>query len=277
MKQRTITGAILAAILIPIILLSEYIIYPITLSLLCLMAVYEVLSVLGASKRYAIAVPSYLMALALPSSAYFWQNMNKEAYIFSLVTVIIGYMIYLFFVLILRRDNSLTYSRIAEIFTMISYVVISFTALSLVMYIDNGTYYFWLVLLAACITDIFAYLTGMLIGKHKLAPEISPKKTIEGSLGGMFFATLSFVIYGIIVDLVTELQVNYVWLILLGIVLSVVGQIGDLLASVIKREHGVKDYGNLLPGHGGIMDRFDSVLAVAMVMLVICHYLPPFK
>ncbi len=276
MKRRVITGAIIMAIMIPVIILSKYMIYPIAIALFCIIAVNEVLGVIGASHQYSIAIPSYIISAVLPYSAYFVPDVNKEIYMFSLVAVLLGFMMYLFCVMIFRKDF-LTYAKVAEIFTTTTYVIVSFTALSLVRYLDNGVYCFGLIFLAAWICDTFAYITGFFFGKHKLAPTISPKKTVEGSIGGVVFAVISFVIYGLILDAVTELRVNYVWLIILGVILSVVSQIGDLLASVIKREHGVKDFGNLLPGHGGIMDRFDSVLAVATIMLIVGPVFPPFR
>ncbi len=277
MKQRLITSAIMTAVMLPVIILSRYMIYPIMISLLCVIAINEVLSVIGVTHRYSISIPSYVLAAALPYSAYFVPDVNKIIYVFSLVAVLLCFMLYLFCILVFRRRGFLTYSMVAEIFTTTAYVIISFTALSLVRYLENGGYYFILIFFAAWMSDSFAYITGRLFGRHKLAPEISPKKTVEGSIGGIFFATLSFVIYGLVIDKITDLQVNYLWLIILGVVLSIVGQIGDLLASVIKREHGIKDFGTLLPGHGGIMDRFDSVMAIATIMLVICPFLPPFK
>ncbi len=276
MKQRLITGSILAAILLPIVIFSKYIIYPITLSLLCVMAAYEVLTVIGASRKYFVSVPAYIIAAAMPTSAYFIGSVDKLSYILAFAAILVGYMIYLFFVMIFMKKGFLTYAMLSEVFTTVMYVVVSFTALSMIRYIDNGGYYIALAILSACITDIFAYITGRLFGKHKLAPQISPKKTVEGSAGGVIFAVISFVICGLIIDKTADLSVNYVWLTVLAVILSVIGQLGDLLASAIKREHGVKDFGSVFPGHGGVMDRFDSIAAIATIMLVVCPFLPLF-
>ena len=126
-----------------------------------------------------------------------------------------------------------------------------------------------LAFMIAWATDTFAFATGKLFGKHKLIPEISPKKTVEGAIGGIVFATLAFLLYGFGVELFTDLTANYLVLAISGAILAVISQIGDLIASLIKREHGVKDYSNLLPGHGGIMDRFDSILAVSTPLIFI--------
>ena len=140
----------------------------------------------------------------------------------------------------------------------------------------NRVWNLFLVFLAAWGTDIFAYFVGTFIGKHKLIPEISPKKTVEGSVGAIILDIGAFILFGFIVSLATDVSANYLILALSGLLLSVISQLGDLIASLIKREHGVKDYGNILPGHGGIMDRFDSVLAVTTVLMMICILFPPF-
>lgn len=127
----------------------------------------------------------------------------------------------------------------------------------------------WLIFLTAFGTDIMAYFTGYAIGKHKLTPEISPKKTIEGSIGGIVGSVLFCGIFGWFV--VPGLLVHCI---VIGVLGGIISQFGDLTASIFKRKMGIKDYGNLIPGHGGIMDRFDSVLFTApmvyyYIMLVI--------
>ena len=112
----------------------------------------------------------------------------------------------------------------------------------------------------------------MLVGKHKLIPEVSPKKTIEGSIGGTLFCALSFVAFGIIVDNFFGMNANLIFLAISGVIVSIVAQMGDLIMSLIKREYGIKDYGKLFPGHGGILDRFDSILSVSLMLAIICIF-----
>ena len=119
----------------------------------------------------------------------------------------------------------------------------------------------WLIFIIAFGTDIFAYFTGMLLGKHKLCPNLSPKKTVEGAIGGILGAVVFSVIFGVFY-LSNGRPVSFGF-ILMAVIGSVVSQLGDLTASAFKRKMGIKDYGNLIPGHGGILDRFDSVLFVA--------------
>lgn len=131
--------------------------------------------------------------------------------------------------------------------------------------LDNGIYLVWMVFICSWISDTFAYLTGIMIGKHKLAPKLSPKKSIEGSVGGIVGAALVGAAFGAYMDSLLAIGNLAIVLAIVGGVGSVISQIGDLAASAIKRNHDIKDYGNLIPGHGGIMDRFDSVIFTAPI------------
>lgn len=127
----------------------------------------------------------------------------------------------------------------------------------------------WLVILTAFGTDVMAYFTGYFLGKHKLCPKISPKKTIEGAIGGIAGSVILCSVFGYLLS--EESMIHFIFIGFFG---SIVAQAGDLTASVFKRKMGIKDYGNLIPGHGGILDRFDSVLFTApfvyyYIMLVI--------
>lgn len=120
-----------------------------------------------------------------------------------------------------------------------------------------------LVFLCAWVTDTGAYFAGYFFGKHKLIEKVSPKKTVEGAIGGVCMCALGCGIYALILQYGFHEPVSYMKFVLLGVVASIVSQIGDLVASCIKRDSGVKDFGRIFPGHGGILDRFDSVLFVA--------------
>ncbi len=131
--------------------------------------------------------------------------------------------------------------------------------------LENGIYLVWMIFISSWISDTFAYLTGVMIGRHKLAPVLSPKKSIEGSVGGIVGATLFGVLFGAYLDSTLGQEQYVVILAVVGGVGSVISQVGDLAASAIKRNHEIKDYGKLIPGHGGIMDRFDSVIFTAPI------------
>jgi phosphatidate cytidylyltransferase len=130
----------------------------------------------------------------------------------------------------------------------------------------GGEYYWYFIFIGAWATDIFAYFSGMLFGKHKLIPAVSPKKTVEGAIGGTLFCIIFFVGFGAIINYFTQYNISLITLVIAGLLSALVAQIGDLAMSVIKRTYGIKDYGTIFPGHGGVLDRFDSILAVAVVL-----------
>ncbi|MBQ8689618.1 MAG: phosphatidate cytidylyltransferase [Clostridia bacterium] len=274
MKTRIITAICMAVLGIPLLIFSEYIIYPIAAGIFAAVAIYEMGSVTGLGKNLAMSVPAYVIAIATPILAYFFASFY---FILCACAVALAYMLYLFGYAVVMRGQ-VKFSEVATQFACFAYIVASFTSLTLIRYTENGVYNFVLAFLAAWICDIFAYFVGRAIGKHKLIPEISPKKTVEGAIGGVFFTAVFFLIYGIIVSYINGAPTpNYLTLAIFGVVLSVVSQFGDLIASLIKREHGVKDYGKIFPGHGGVLDRFDSVVAVAPVLFALCLLFPPFS
>ena len=279
MKTRTITAAFILLVTVPLVLLSHFITYSIALGILSLMATFELLRVLGMERRWAVSVPAYVLATVLPFASYFVESSNTFVYLLTIAALAFFYLIYLMGVSVFSK-GVISVAAISSVFVAVTYVVVSFSSLSLLRYIDRdvGLYRLILVFIAAWMTDTCAYLVGSLIGKHKLIPEISPKKTVEGAIGGIAGALIGFLLYGLIIDLaVSNIAVNYIALGVYSIILAVVAQLGDLIASLIKREHGVKDYSNLLPGHGGIMDRFDSILAVSTILLILTIIVPPFK
>ena len=278
MKQRILTAiAIFSGALITV-LLSKYIVYSVVISLLALTAVFEVLKVVGVEKRFVVAFPAYAFAAAFPTLAYFVGVENIKDFLLILSAAMFVYLLLLMGTSVFSKGQ-VSFSRIAEVFSTTVYITVSFTSLSLLRYLDRdcGVYSVVLVFIVAWICDVFAYAVGMLFGKHKLIPEISPKKTVEGSIGGIIFSALACVLYGFILEtFVDGITVSYLSLGLIGAILSVVSQLGDLIASSIKREYGVTDYGQIFPGHGGVMDRFDSVLAVSTILLILCMAFPPF-
>ena len=139
---------------------------------------------------------------------------------------------------------------------------------------EHWQYLILLPLEAAFLSDAFALFAGMAFGKHKLAPELSPKKTVEGAVGGFAGAVVCTLVYGAVLQFGFQVPVNYLYLAVYGALGSAASELGDLAFSYIKREYGLKDFGNILPGHGGILDRFDSVIFCAPLMELLLHVLP---
>lgn len=279
MKERTITSAAILAIALLVVIFSGYIVYPIALSILAIISTFEILRVIGADKNLSLAIPAYLLSAAFPTVAYFVDPETVIPFLMIFAGCMFIYLLWLMGVSVFSKGE-IAFSRISEAFVSVLYVIVSLTSLSLIRYLDRdcGVFSVVLVFVIAWVCDTAAFSVGVLFGKHKLIPEVSPKKTVEGAIGGIVFTTLLCLLYGLGLDLIfKDMNVNYLVLAFCGAILSVVSQLGDLVASLIKREYGVKDYGNILPGHGGIMDRFDSVFAVSTVLLIICIVFPPFS
>lgn len=154
----------------------------------------------------------------------------------------------------------------------IFYTTFLFSFLIIIRNLDNGIILLWLVFIIAWATDTTAYFSGMLFGKKKLCPQISPNKTVEGSIGGILGCILFTLFYTFIFKNVFYISnFSIVLIVFIGILGSILSQIGDLTASVIKRQTGIKDYGYIIPGHGGILDRFDSILFVAPLITILWY------
>ena len=143
-----------------------------------------------------------------------------------------------------------------------------------VMNWDIGRYLVLIPFIVAFMSDTGAYFVGSRFGQHKLAPEISPNKSVEGVLGGIAFAVIGMLLYCLILSVAFKCQVKFGYALVYGIIGSVAGVFGDLCFSVIKRQTGIKDYGNLIPGHGGALDRFDSMHVVAPLIELLLMVLP---
>ena len=167
------------------------------------------------------------------------------------------------------RDCSAAYLGSVYVFALLRHV-------SMVRVQDNGAFLVFAIFIGAFITDTGAYFAGCFLGKHKLALELSPKKTIEGSVGGILATLIAFCLYAYIGNRFWNYGINAGNLVITAVILSVISQMGDLAASAIKREMGIKDYGNIMPGHGGALDRFDSVLFVAPMFYWLNEILPIF-
>lgn len=277
MKTRVITGAVLVAIAVPVLIFSNYIIYPLLISVLSFFAMLELISCLGLRNKYLIAAPSYVLSAVMPTVVYLlgWDNFNVTLKIYVLSLFVI---LFFYFGVAVIEKGKMKFSTVSEVFILTAYVSAGFSAMSLIRYVPMGAYYIALIFFASWICDTFAYLFGSKFGKHKLIPEISPKKSVEGAIAGVVFSVLFFVLYGLIVDLIKDgITVNYISLAVSGLLLSIISQFGDLIASLIKRERGIKDYGKIFPGHGGVMDRFDSILAVSLPLFIIVVSFPPFS
>ena len=273
MKTRIITAIVAIALLIPVLIFSKTPALPVMLALCSVIAIYEMMSCIGQKKALALTAPLYLFAAGFP----FLLRYVADLTLVRQVTLVVCLVTSLYFFAVLTFSHGAhKLSDVAVTFMTAFYIIAAFNA---VLYLHDfepaGNYGYLAVFIGAWVTDTFAYFCGMLFGrggKHKLIPDVSPKKTVEGSIGGIVFCILAMILFGVIINSITDLHANYLVLIGAGLLASIVSQIGDLCMSVIKRTYGIKDYGKLFPGHGGVLDRFDSVLAVAVVLAALCSF-----
>jgi phosphatidate cytidylyltransferase len=266
MKKRVLTAVIGIAILLPILFLSGTWFFPVAVAACCNIALFEMLRRLGLARVWAVSLPTYVIATAVP----FLIRLSDRGASLSLCAMLsVCAVLYLMGVSVFTHGK-ITFAQLGEALLACLYIVFGFNAIIYLRDLMGGQYIYLLVFIGAWVTDTFAYFSGVLFGRHKLIPQVSPKKTVEGSIGGTLFCILGFVLFGVILNRFFAFHVDFIALCVSGLLVAIVSQIGDLCMSVIKRERGIKDYGNLFPGHGGMMDRFDSILAVASVLAIIC-------
>ena len=271
MLKRILTAVIALAVFVPVLVFSgtevgKYIFIGL-IFLLTMMALFESSKCIGLSKKFWIIIPVFVFSAALMVAMTLfgdapWLKQYGLAAIICFVFIILS-------VSMLSR-GVVRIAQTAELLTLAFYIVFGFTSIVLLRYSTDthGNYLYLLVFIGAWLTDTGAYFVGRFLGKHKLIPTVSPKKTVEGAIGGIVVCIISFVVFGLIVSNIHSLQVNWVALIIAGLVASVLSQFGDLIMSYLKREHGIKDFATILPGHGGILDRFDSAIPVSVFLFV---------
>lgn len=270
---------LVAVVCIPLIFVIFFwlppIFLPIMISVLSMIALHEVLWSTGFVKNAWISGLSIALSGVIP----FWVFIGEGRK--SALCGIFLYFVAVFAVAI-SSHYTVTMEKMGGSFffaMLIPYFLSSFVRLNAMEVggVAMGKYLILIPLLAAFTSDAFALFAGMAFGKHKLAPELSPKKTVEGAVGGFAGAIACCLIYGAVMQFGFHLQVNYLFLALYGALGSVVAQLGDLSFSYIKRQYGLKDFGNIFPGHGGVLDRFDSVIFCAPLVEILIHWLPALK
>ena len=253
MLQRVISSIIGIMLLIIVLVLGNTFVN-IGIALISFAALLELYSAVGLAKYLPLQILGLAASLAF-TYAHSFDSMLLMPLLY--VYIIILFLIYM------MKSNSLKLSDISKMFFITVYVCFFLGHIVFIRKMPYGEFLICIVFLSAFLTDTFAYLAGRFFGKHKLCPEISPKKTIEGAIGGLIGSTIGILIYGWILQFVFHFEVSYAYVAILGLLSSAMAQFGDLAASVIKRQYSVKDYGHIMPGHGGVMDRFDSVIFTA--------------
>ena len=257
---RLISGIVLVIIAAFLLVEGSTVLYfgSLAISLIGLYELYRVMKI----ERSAPGFVGYAAVVA-----YYWIMGNREQYVTFLAIISLMILMTIYVVTFPKYGTE----QITVAFFGIFYVGIMFSYLYQVREMPDGKYLVWLILLSSWGCDTFAYCAGKLFGKHKMTPKLSPKKTVEGAIGGVVGAAVLTVIYGIAVSAFTNLTLSVPLCMAAGILGAVLGQIGDLSFSIVKRKSGIKDYGKIFPGHGGVLDRFDSVIFVAPLVELLLH------
>lgn len=281
MKTRVITAVVGLALLAVVLAFFNTILFDLVLSAVCLIAIHEVFSAMGFGKKqwylYALAVPFTLLVMLTTSDAA------------RMLVLPVSFL-----VLLVLNICQITHVQTLDFGKLAGYVyfsgVIIFCFYSLIhlkrmlpfeQYYYDAVYFILLTLCFAWGGDTAAYFAGRAFGKHKLAPVVSPHKTVEGAVGGVLGSMLAGILLtcvyaalssGYHVISIQMRGIHYGVLLLMGAIASVLGILGDLFASAVKRQAGIKDYGTIFPGHGGILDRFDSVMFIAPFVAIVVRY-----
>lgn len=272
MKQRVISSLIGLVVLAIVVLFYESVLFSLTITAIVLIAVYELLNATGLFQYKALNLLSagYCVVIANAQSPFIRPHL--PILVFCLITA--------FFLFVIKNHSELTFEKMS-MGILFSVCVPLF--LSTAIYSRNefgstkGLYFLLLGLGSAWLSDTGAYFAGYFFGKTKLSPEISPKKTVEGMVGGLLSATVFNLLLALLYSFVSNnalhkpIAINYLIVALASPVLAACGVLGDLVASVIKRQYNVKDYGHIMPGHGGVMDRFDSVLMTLPAVFILTN------
>ncbi len=254
--ERTISGIVLVIIALVTIILGDDVLL-VTIGAISLIGFYELAKVFEMEWKlpgiigYAAAI-AYFVMLRLELSEYLL-------------------MFFILYLILLLAAYVLTFPKfraddIMAVFFGMFYVVLMLSYIYQVRMMEDGKYIVWLIFLCSWGCDTCAYLAGVMFGKHKMAPVLSPKKSVEGGIGGVAGAALLGFLYALVFKDNISLGNPTILFPIVCAVGGIISQIGDLAASGIKRNHDIKDYGKLIPGHGGILDRFDSVIITAPII-----------
>lgn len=281
MKTRVITAVVGLAVLAAVLAFFDTIVFDFVLSAICLLAIHEVFSAMGFGKKqwylYAAAVPFTLLVMLTSS-----QSVRALILPFCFLLVLFLNVCQIAHVQTLDFGKLSGYVYFSGVIVFCFYSLIHLKrCLPFAQYRYDAIYFILLILCFAWGGDTAAYFAGRAFGKRKLAPIVSPHKTVEGAIGGIFGSVLAGVVLTLVYSFlsashnVITIQVqprHYAILVVMGAIASVLGILGDLFASSVKRQVGIKDYGTIFPGHGGILDRFDSVMFIAPFVSIAVRY-----
>lgn len=267
MKKRILSAIVLLPLFLIILLALPKIIATILFAVMAVVAAYELMYKTGLVKHVRLVVYGMVMAFYVGIWSGVWGTYPMAMLgVFVFACIVFGE-------LLISRGQT-PFNEVAVAFVgglLIPYLI---TAPVRLLSWSLGRYLVLIPFVIAFLSDSGAYFAGLSFGKHKLAPNISPKKTVEGLFGGIIAAVVGMVIYCLVLRVAFRLNASFINGLAYGVLGSLGGVFGDLCFSAIKRQAGIKDYSNLIPGHGGILDRFDSVIVVAILTEVLTFLIP---
>ena len=256
-KTRLISGIILLAVAITAILLGDNVLFGavLVISLVGMTELYKIMKV----EKALLGIVGYIAAISYYVLTYF--KLDRYLLLLFIIFLLLLMVIYVITYPVYRIEQVMT------VFFGLFYVSIMLSFIYRVAILEDGAILIWLIFIGAWGSDTCAYAVGMLFGKHKIAPKLSPKKSVEGCIGGVIGAALLGYLYALFLgNKIVGLENPRILFAIIGASASVISQIGDMAASAIKRNYDIKDYGKLIPGHGGILDRFDSIIFTAPIV-----------
>lgn len=267
MKTRILAAAVLLPVFLVILLVLPAVFTAILFALIALLGAVELLSGTKLIRQPRLVAYSALFAAVIPVWSYFGCH-----HAWGILIVLAFFC--LMFMEIMLSGMKLRVEKVA--LCMVAALVIPYllSAVVRIRTMNGGKCLVLLPFVISMLSDTGAYFIGCKFGKHKMAPVISPKKSVEGLFGGVATAVVGMLIYTLIMQLAFDFSVNYFYAILYGLVGSFAGVFGDLCFSAVKRQVDIKDYANLIPGHGGALDRFDSAIVVAPLVEALLILLP---
>ena len=255
--KRVISAAIMLPTVLLVFILGNKYVVDVFMGIIALRCIHELFHAFEVKGHHPVRWVGYISAIAI----MLIHVIPKEYAIIAIATIL-PLSILALFIVVLSKKTKTDVIDIAITFFGICYIVLFLMFMSIIRNMENGKFLIWYVFISSWLTDVFAYIAGKTIGKHHFT-DISPNKTIEGCIGGTLGATICMIIYTVILNNFAGFNINIALITITGIILSIVGQIGDLSASSIKRYAGIKDFSDLIPGHGGLVDRVDSVIFIA--------------
>jgi len=274
MLQRTITAVIGIALLVVACIFSDTLAFPILIGLVALIGVCEMLGCIGLRKNFLSSLCIYFMTVIV---TVLTQTIESHSLYIAAYSSVLFCTLFILLTAAVFSEGRIPVDKACIGFTTCAYVITGFVSIIQLRNMKYGEITYLLVFIAPWVSDTFAYFCGRLFGRHKLIPSVSPKKTVEGAIGGVVFCIIGCTVYRLILGNFYEDLPPYWVFAVLGFVVAIVSQVGDLIFSLIKRRYDLKDYGKIFPGHGGVLDRFDSVIASAPLILIVCETLVLFS